>query len=56
MTQAHIDYMMSKIPMDRFGKADEIARARRLAVHRGVLVLDGRRLRSLGRPLDVLTA
>ncbi len=25
MTQTHIDYMKSKIPMNRFGKADEIA-------------------------------
>jgi len=25
MTQSHIDYMLSKIPMKRFGKADEIA-------------------------------
>jgi 3-oxoacyl-[acyl-carrier protein] reductase len=25
MTQSHIDYMKSKIPMNRFGKADEIA-------------------------------
>ena len=25
MTQAHIDYMLSKIPMNRFGRADEIA-------------------------------
>ncbi|NUQ00125.1 MAG: SDR family oxidoreductase, partial [Armatimonadetes bacterium] len=25
MTQAHIDYMLSKIPMGRFGEVDEIA-------------------------------
>jgi len=25
MTQSHIDYMLSKIPMNRFGKIDEIA-------------------------------
>ncbi len=25
MTQSHIDYMLSKIPMNRFGQADEIA-------------------------------
>jgi 3-oxoacyl-[acyl-carrier protein] reductase len=25
MTQQHIDYMLSKIPMNRFGKVDEIA-------------------------------
>ncbi|HTD34626.1 MAG TPA: SDR family NAD(P)-dependent oxidoreductase [Candidatus Elarobacter sp.] len=25
MTQSHIDYMLSKIPMNRFGRADEIA-------------------------------
>jgi 2-dehydro-3-deoxy-L-rhamnonate dehydrogenase (NAD+) len=25
MTQAHIDYMLSKIPMNRFGRVDEIA-------------------------------
>ena len=25
MTQAHIDYMLSKIPMNRFGTVDEIA-------------------------------
>src|SRR6185436_7426791 len=25
MTQAHIDYMLSKIPMGRFGESDEIA-------------------------------
>lgn len=25
MTQAHIDYMLSKIPMNRFGKTEEIA-------------------------------
>ena len=25
MTQQHIDYMLAKIPMNRFGEADEIA-------------------------------
>ena len=25
MTQAHIDYMLSKIPMNRFGKKEEVA-------------------------------
>jgi 3-oxoacyl-[acyl-carrier protein] reductase len=25
MTQAHIDFMLSKIPMGRFGKVEEIA-------------------------------
>jgi NAD(P)-dependent dehydrogenase (short-subunit alcohol dehydrogenase family) len=25
MTQQHIDYMLSKIPMNRFGEAEEIA-------------------------------
>jgi len=25
MTQSHIDYMLSKIPMNRFGTVDEVA-------------------------------
>ena len=43
MTAEHIAYMKSKIPMNRFGRADEIAALVGLAVHGRMLVLHGRR-------------
>ena len=55
MTQQHIDFMLSKIPMGRFGTVDEIAALVVLARERGVLVLDGRGVRRVGRTGDVLT-
>ena len=42
MTQSHIDYMLSKIPMNRFGQADEIAALVAWLCTGGMLVLDGR--------------
>ena len=55
MTQQHIDFMLSKIPMGRFGTVDEIAALVVLARERGLLVLDRRGVRPVGRPRDVLT-
>ena len=42
MTQSHIDFMLSKIPMGRFGEVDEIAALVTLACDRRVFVLDWR--------------
>ena len=55
MTPQHIDFMLSKIPMGRFGTVDEIAALVVLARERGVLVLDRRGVRHLGRARDVLS-
>ena len=55
MTQQHIDFMLSKIPMGRFGDGRRDRGAGLLARERGVLVLDRRGVRPLGRARDVLT-
>ena len=55
MQQSHIDYMLSKIPMGRFGKKRRGRRTRGLALLRRLLIHHRRRLRSLWRPRDVLT-
>ena len=54
MKQEHIDFMLSKIPMGRFGTVDEIAAHGVLARERGMLVHDRRGVRRLGRPRDLL--
>ena len=54
MTQAHIDFMLSKIPMGRFGEVDEIAALVAWLVHRGLFILHGRCVRPFGRPRGLL--
>ena len=54
MTQQHIDFMLSKIPIGRFGTVDEIAALVAWLATRGLLVLDRRGVRPVGRPRDVL--
>ena len=56
MTQTHIDMMKSKIPLGRFGLPQRDRRHGGLALLRGLLVLDRRRVRPLGRSRDVLIA
>ena len=56
MTQAHIDFMLSKIPMGRFGAGRGDRRAGGVALHRGLLVLDRRGVRPVGRPRGLLAA
>ena len=55
MTRTHIDSMLSKIPLGRFGLPRGDRRPGGLALLRGVLVLDRRRVRPLRRPRDLLT-
>ena len=55
MTQAHIDFMLSKIPMGRFLEVERGGRDGRLAGVRGVLVHHRRGVRPLGRPRDLLS-
>ena len=55
MTQQHIDFMLSKIPMGRFGTRRRDRGAGALARERGVLVLDRRGVRPFRRPRDLLT-
>ena len=57
LAQSHIDYMVERIPMGRMGNRGGGRRPDLLARERGVLVLDRRDLRHLGRPgrLLVLT-
>ena len=55
VSAAHIAYMRSKIPMERFGTVEEAAVADLLAREPRMLVLDRRRLRPLGRPRHLLT-
>ena len=54
MTQQHIDFMLSKIPIGRFGSVDEIASLVCWLASRGLLVLDGRSVRRVGRPRNLL--
>ena len=54
MSQEHVDYMVEKIPMGRMGERRRGRGADLLARERGVLVLDRRDLRHLGRPGHVL--
>ncbi len=54
MTQAHIDYMLSKIPMNRFVDGRRTGGDDRVAVVRGLLVLDRRGVRYFRRPRGVL--
>ena len=54
MTQEQIDWMLSKIPLGRFGEIDEIASLVLLAGERGMQLLHRRRVRHLRRPRDVL--
>ena len=54
MTQAHIDYMLSKIPRARFVRVEEIAALAVVARVRGEFVRDGRRLRHERRTSDLL--
>ena len=54
MSQSHIDFMLSKIPMGRFGAVDEVVVADLLARQRGMLVLHGRGVRRVGRTGDLL--
>ena len=52
---AHIAYMRSKIPMERFGTVEEAAALICMAGEPRVLVLDRRGFRPLGRPRHLLT-
>ena len=54
MTQQHIDYMLSKIPMGRFLEVDEAAAHGRLAVVGGMLVHDRLGGRHFRRPRHLL--
>ena len=54
MSQQHIDFMLSKIPLGRFGTVEEIAALVALARERGLLVLDRRGVRPFGWPRDLL--
>ena len=56
MTQQHIDFMLSKIPLGRFGTRRRDRRDGVLARERGLLVLDRRGVRPVGRARDILTA
>ena len=51
MTQTHIDFMLSKIPLGRFGTVDEIATLI-CWLASGKLVHDRRGVRLLGRPVS----
>ncbi len=54
VSQAHIDYMVERIPMGRMGSAGRGRRAHLLARERGVLLLDRRDVRHLRWPGGVL--
>ena len=54
MSQQHIDFMLSKIPLGRFGTVDEIAAMVCWLCERGLLVFHRRGVRPLGRPRDLL--
>ena len=54
MTQAHIDYMLSKIPMGRFGEPQEIAAMVAWLAQRGMLIQHRRGVRPLRRTINVL--
>ena len=54
MTQAHIDFMLSKIPMGRFLEVSEAAAMVAWLASRGVLVQHRRGVRPVGRPGDLL--
>ena len=54
MTQQHIDFMLSKIPIGTVRHRGRDRRARRVARDGGLLVLDRRGVRSVGRPRYVL--
>ena len=54
MTEAQIDYTLSKIPMGRFALVEEIAALVAWLCLRGMLVLDRRGVRHLRRPGDLL--
>ena len=55
MTQQQIDWMLSKIPIGRFGEIDEVASLVLLAGERGMQLLHRRGVRRLRRPRDLLT-
>ena len=55
MTQQHIDFMLSKIPMGRFGGVDEIAALVCWLASEECCFSTGRGVRPLGRPRDVLS-
>ena len=55
MTQAHIDYMLSKIPMNRFVDGRGARGHDRVAVVGGLLVLDRRGVRYFGRAGGLLS-
>ncbi len=55
MKQEHIDYMLSKIPMGRFLGSDRSGSHDRLAVQRRLRVFNRRGVRSVRRPLDLLS-
>ena len=54
LSQHHIDYMVERIPLGPDRQGGRSGRARRVARERGLLVLDGRHLRHLGRPRRLL--
>ena len=56
MSQEHIDFMLSKIPMGRFGDGRGDRGAGLLARARGMLLHDRRRLRRVRRPRDLLNS
>ena len=55
ITQEHIDFMLSKIPRNRFVKVEELASLVAWIASAGELVHDRRRVRHLRRPGDVLS-
>ncbi len=54
MTQEHIDFMLSKIPMGRFGKVEEIAALVCWLASEECSFSTGARVRRVGRPGDLL--
>ncbi len=54
MKQEHIDYMLSKIPMNRFLEVEELAAMIAWLCVGGLLVLDRGGVRYFGRPGGVL--
>ena len=55
MKQEHIDYMLSKIPMNRFVEVDELAVDGCMAFFERLLVLDRRGVRYFRRPGGLLS-
>ena len=55
LTQEHIDFMLSKIPRNRFVTVDEVAALVAWIAIAGELLHHRRRVRHLRRPRDVLT-